>query len=172
MQDQKAKHCVIGATGNKKQGTAKQDIMSKLQQPNNEHLHRLDKSHRSATQPSSASSPSNEDKTKCVVPNPSLNVEQQNGRSFIAYVTVALSTVGFVPMLYHIWCRKSSCDLSLLSWALRILAACGWMYFGIYNKIWPTVVAQVLSFVFGIFLLSYIMHFRKNCPERGWAALR
>jgi uncharacterized protein with PQ loop repeat len=63
----------------------------------------------------------------------------------VTVVGVAFS-VGYYPQAYHIWRKKSSTDVSILSYVIFAVGTTVWTMYGIYLKNWTI----FLSFIFGL----------------------
>lgn len=76
-----------------------------------------------------------------------------------------LTTIAFVPQVIHLWRKRSAQDIS---WGMFILFTMGvalWLAYGILLQAMPVIVANAVTLVLAITILSLKWWFGKHTPK-------
>ncbi|HEY9810523.1 MAG TPA: SemiSWEET transporter [Halomicronema sp.] len=72
----------------------------------------------------------------------------------LGFAAATLTTIAFLPQLHKVWQTKSAKDVSLVMLVTFCLGIFLWFVYGIFISSWPVIVANFLTLVFNLIILS------------------
>ena len=83
-----------------------------------------------------------------------------NTIDFIGYTSAFLTTFAFVPQAYHSWKTRDLSGVSLPMYSIFSTGVAGWIVYGVFIASWPSVVANVITFLLACVVLSLKLKYR------------
>jgi len=80
----------------------------------------------------------------------------------VGYIGVFLSSVTFVPQVMHAWRTKSVGDLSFWMIIILIGNVSTWLFYGLYLKLMPIIIANAIILVLALLMLYFKLSFKKS----------
>ena len=78
---------------------------------------------------------------------------------FIGYFAAFLTTVAFIPQVYHSWKTRDLSGVSLLMYSVFSAGVAGWLVYGLLIASWPIVIANTITFILScVVLLLKLKH--------------
>jgi MtN3 and saliva related transmembrane protein len=71
----------------------------------------------------------------------------------VGSIAALCSITAFVPQAWRIVKTRKTKDLSILMWALQVIAFAVWIIYGVLLAAWPIVVENAICLVLGAFIL-------------------
>lgn len=72
----------------------------------------------------------------------------------LGFIAATLTTVAFLPQLLKTWQTKSAGDVSFLMLSTFSIGVFLWLFYGIFIQSWPVIVANFLTLIFNLLILS------------------
>jgi MtN3 and saliva related transmembrane protein len=79
----------------------------------------------------------------------------------LGYCAGFLTTVSFVPQAIKIWQSKSAHDVSMPTFGILAIGSLLWMIYGILTHAWPIIVANIVTFIFVLFVVCLKLRYGK-----------
>ncbi|KAL6058887.1 MtN3 and saliva related transmembrane protein [Balamuthia mandrillaris] len=76
------------------------------------------------------------------------------GMETVGLVAAVLTTASFLPQVIHTFRSRSTKDISLVMYSAFLSGVGLWVAYGFYFSLWPVVVANALTFILALFILS------------------
>jgi len=73
-----------------------------------------------------------------------------------------LSSITFIPQVYHTWKTKSVGDLSLLMLMIVFSSTVIWLVYGIGRMLWPVIICNAIICFLSVLLISFKLRFSKK----------
>lgn len=73
---------------------------------------------------------------------------------FLGFIAATLTTLAFLPQLAKTWQTKSAGDVSLVMLFCFSTGLFLWLLYGIFIQSWPVIVANFLTLIFNLLILS------------------
>lgn len=80
----------------------------------------------------------------------------------VGFAAGILTTIAFVPQVWHSWTTRDLSGISLRMYGLFTLGVSLWLIYGIAVHSWPISVANAVTLVLAGFVLSLKMTHRNN----------
>jgi MtN3 and saliva related transmembrane protein len=86
----------------------------------------------------------------------------------VGYLAATGTTVSFLPQAIKCIMSKDTRNISLWMYILFVFGTACWAAYGIYNKDWPIIVANVITFILaGIILVLKICNLKKEKADKS-----
>lgn len=72
----------------------------------------------------------------------------------LGFIAATLTTLSFLPQLLKTWQTKSARDVSLLMLSTFSIGVFLWLLYGMFIQSWPVIVANFLTLIFNLLILS------------------
>ena len=72
----------------------------------------------------------------------------------LGFIAATLTTLAFLPQLLKTWQTKSAGDVSFLMLSSFSIGVFLWLLYGIFIQSWPVIVANFLTLIFNLLILS------------------
>lgn len=72
----------------------------------------------------------------------------------LGFIAATLTTLAFLPQLAKTWQTKSAGDVSLVMLFTFSTGLFLWLLYGIFIQSWPVIVANFLTLIFNLLILS------------------
>lgn len=77
-----------------------------------------------------------------------------NDIDVLGFIAATLTTLSFLPQLLKTWQTKSAGDVSLLMLSTFSVGVFLWLLYGMFIQSWPVIVANFLTLIFNLLILS------------------
>jgi MtN3 and saliva related transmembrane protein len=75
----------------------------------------------------------------------------------LGFVAAFLTTVAFIPQVVKVYKTNKTSDLSLLTFSMFTSGMFLWMIYGFMIESYPVIMANVLTFIFALYILLKII---------------
>lgn len=80
----------------------------------------------------------------------------------IGHIGSALSSITFLPQVYHSWKTRSVGDLSLMMMLIVFSSTVIWLIYGIGRMLWPVIICNSIICLLSLVLIWFKFRFKKN----------
>ena len=87
--------------------------------------------------------------------------------TLIGSVAAALTTVAFVPQVIRVWRLKDARDISLPTFLIFSVGLVAWLVYGIYIASVPVIVANVLTLILSLTIVTLKLRYGTGTPGVG-----
>lgn len=78
----------------------------------------------------------------------------------IGYVAAACTTIAFVPQALQVIKTKDTKAISLSMYSIFTFGVATWLVFGIFTTNWPLIIANAVTLIFALIILTYKVRYR------------
>jgi MtN3 and saliva related transmembrane protein len=71
----------------------------------------------------------------------------------VGYLAATLTTLSFVPQVWHTWRTRNTAGVSLGMYAIFTLGVTLWLAYGLLVAAWPVVAANAVTLALALFIL-------------------
>ncbi len=80
---------------------------------------------------------------------------------WIGYIAACLTTLSFVPQVWHTWRSRNVAGISLGMYAAFTLGVLLWLIYGILIWAWPVIVANLLTLFLSLSILAMKLRYTR-----------
>lgn len=80
------------------------------------------------------------------------------------FAAATLTTASFAPQLVRIWRLKHAEGISVVTFSMFAVGILFWLVYGILQRAWPIIIANVLTLGLAIGIVVLTMRFRDRRP--------
>ncbi|WP_374399243.1 SemiSWEET transporter [Niveibacterium sp.] len=77
----------------------------------------------------------------------------------LGYLAATLTTVAFVPQAWLTWKTRSAHGVSLGMYSVFVCGIAMWLIYGLLISAWPVVIANIITLLLALFILSMKLRF-------------
>ena len=81
---------------------------------------------------------------------------------YIGYFAGVCTTIAFIPQVTKVWLSKNVEGLSTNMFIIFSIGVCCWLIYGIIQKDYPLIIANLITLILAILVLLGIIKFKKN----------
>ena len=80
----------------------------------------------------------------------------------IGLIAASFTTFAFVPQVFKIWKNSNSSGVSISMYVIMLIGICIWLYYGFLIKSLAVIIANLVSGVLQLFIITFALINRKN----------
>jgi MtN3 and saliva related transmembrane protein len=77
-----------------------------------------------------------------------------NSIEALGFISATLTTVSFLPQVWHTWRTRDVSGISLGMYTLFTVGVAGWLLYGLASGAWPVIIANAITLVFACVILA------------------
>jgi MtN3 and saliva related transmembrane protein len=78
----------------------------------------------------------------------------------IGYIAASLTTCSFMPQAYLTWKLKRAEGISTGMYSILVTGISLWLYYGILLNAWPIIIANAITLLLAVFILSMKLKYK------------
>ena len=80
----------------------------------------------------------------------------------IGLIAASFTTFAFVPQVFKIWKNSNARGVSISMYVIMLIGICIWLYYGFLIKSLAVIIANLVSGVLQLFIITFALVNRKN----------
>ena len=80
----------------------------------------------------------------------------------IGLIAASFTTFAFVPQVFKIWKNSNARGVSISMYVIMLIGICIWLYYGFLIKSLAVIIANLVSGVLQLFIITFALINRKN----------
>jgi MtN3 and saliva related transmembrane protein len=76
-----------------------------------------------------------------------------------------LITSSGIPQILRLYHRKTSDDISLITWTAYVFGSICWLFYGVVRLSWPLIISSTIGVVLNVSILVFCLAYRQFKPE-------
>ena len=80
----------------------------------------------------------------------------------IGFFAAILTTIAFVPQVYHVWKSKSNSGLSLTTYMIFVIGVFLWLIYGIFIDSISMIIANSITVFLSLIIIYFIIKSKKS----------
>ncbi|MEE2723308.1 MAG: SemiSWEET transporter [Bacteroidota bacterium] len=80
----------------------------------------------------------------------------------IGLIAASFTTFAFVPQVFKIWKNSNSSGVSISMYVIMLIGICIWLYYGFLIKSLAVIIANLVSGLLQLFIITFALVNRKN----------
>ena len=80
----------------------------------------------------------------------------------IGLIAASFTTFAFVPQVFKIWKNSNASGVSISMYVIMLLGICIWLYYGFLIKSLAVIIANLVSGLLQLFIITFALVNRKN----------
>ena len=80
----------------------------------------------------------------------------------IGLIAASFTTFAFVPQVFKIWKNSNASGVSISMYVIMLIGICIWLYYGFLIKSLAVIIANLVSGVLQLFIITFALINRKN----------
>ena len=80
----------------------------------------------------------------------------------IGLIAASFTTFAFVPQVFKIWKNSNASGVSISMYIIMLIGICIWLYYGFLIKSLAVIIANLVSGLLQLFIITFALVNRKN----------
>ena len=80
----------------------------------------------------------------------------------IGLIAASFTTFAFVPQVFKIWKNSNASGVSISMYVIMLIGICIWLYYGLLIKSLAVIIANLVSGLLQLFIITFALVNRKN----------
>ena len=80
----------------------------------------------------------------------------------IGLIAASFTTFAFVPQVFKIWKNSNASGVSISMYVIMLIGICIWLYYGFLIKSLAVIIANLVSGLLQLFIITFALVNRKN----------
>tara|TARA_B100000575_G_scaffold146779_1_gene117149 strand:+ start:1249 stop:1518 length:270 start_codon:yes stop_codon:yes gene_type:complete len=80
----------------------------------------------------------------------------------IGLIAASFTTFAFVPQVFKIWKNSNASGVSITMYVIMLIGICIWLYYGFLIKSLAVIIANLVSGLLQLFIITFALVNRKN----------
>ena len=80
----------------------------------------------------------------------------------IGLIAASFTTFAFVPQVFKIWKNSNTSGVSISMYVIMLIGICIWLYYGFLIKSLAVIIANLVSGLLQLFIITFALVNRKN----------
>ena len=80
----------------------------------------------------------------------------------IGLIAASFTTFAFVPQVFKIWKNSNASGVSISMYVIMLIGICIWLYYGFLIKSLAVIIANLVSALLQLFIITFALVNRKN----------
>ena len=80
----------------------------------------------------------------------------------IGLIAASFTTFAFVPQVFKIWKNSNASGVSISMYVIMLVGICIWLYYGFLIKSLAVIIANLVSGLLQLFIITFALVNRKN----------
>ena len=80
----------------------------------------------------------------------------------IGLIAASFTTFAFVPQVFKIWKNSNASGVSISMYVIMLIGLCIWLYYGFLIKSLAVIIANLVSGLLQLFIITFALVNRKN----------